>query len=117
MSRYEHLCWQAFATVAYTLMCFEYTATFFSLCWTGQGVESYREEARERLEDCLADKGLRRGMGAEVLSSLELATARMESSDPISPYWAFGVNHGGFSSTMTTSITYLIVLLQFKVTE
>ena len=42
---------------------------------------------------------------------------RLESSDPISPRSLFGLNQGLFVAFNATQITYVIVMLQFKVAE
>ena len=42
---------------------------------------------------------------------------RYHCESPISPFSAFSLSHGTLIGTFATIITYLIVLIQFKVTE
>ncbi len=91
-------------------------AVFYALCWVGQSVEDSREKAREALEDFLVEWETA-GSEEEVRGQLATLASQMEAPDPVSPFSAFAVNHAGFLNTMTTSFTYLIVFLQFKVAE
>ncbi len=108
---------------------------FYSLCWAGQQLEDRRDDARfeicnfsnnqdtvyyfslrEALEDAVVEH--RQYMDEETASALRLVASRLDApSAPISPCSAFAVNHSGYLNTIATSITYLIVLAQFKVAE
>ena len=105
----------AINTVIAALLGLIFFTVFYVLCLAGQWLEDKREEAREALEDRLVEEA--RDLDEETREQLEVVISKMEEPKPISPCSAFAVNHAGFLNTMTTSFTYLIVLLQFKTAE
>ena len=48
---------------------------------------------------------------------IDLMNELLEKDSPISPYGYFSITGGSFLSAVTTIITYLIVLMQFKLSE
>ena len=50
-------------------------------------------------------------------NKIDLMNELLENESPISPFGYFSITGGAFLSALTTIITYLIVLIQFKLSE
>ena len=50
-------------------------------------------------------------------NKIDLMNDLLSNESPISPYGYFSITGGAFLSALTTIITYLIVLIQFKISE
>ncbi len=93
---------------------FMFFSVFYALYNTGQQVEDSRSAAREALEDYMVNKQFERG---HTKSSFKMIIRRLRQAGPVSPFSAFALNHSGLMSAVTVSLTYWIVLMQFKVSE
>ncbi len=91
-----------------------FISAFYTLYNTGQQVEDARAKAAVTLEDFIMHGNIKT---ADVKTVLERLLKRLEHPKPVSPCSAFPLNHSGLMSAITASVTYLIVLMQFKVTE
>ena len=56
-------------------------------------------------------------MDPSELHTTDFVQMELQKGKVISPYAFFGVNHSGFLGAMSTIITYVIVLMQFKASE
>lgn len=83
----------------------------FSACHTGQRLEDEMKNAKYDLQKYIMQNGNECNFKCDVL--LE----RFSVNSVIRPKAYFGVNHSSFLNTMGTILTYLIVLLQFRVAE
>ncbi len=88
--------------------------TLKSIFSCGQQLEYVRAGAKARLEEKFLSM---KDPSCPIAYRLRLLISKMEYPDPISPYAMFGVNNAGSLSAMTTIFTYLIVLLQFRISE
>ena len=81
----------------------------------GQALENSREEAKDALEDWA--RALSKEEEAEHGRSVDILLRQMDRPGPISPYGFFSVNNATCVAMTATTITYIIVLLQFKQSE
>lgn len=84
-------------------------------CHSGQMLENERHECKVILEDVLRDRDDE--VQGKMKRDFDLLLSRLSQSNPISPYSFFGVNHSSLLQALATAFTYLIVLMQFKVSE
>ncbi len=91
---------------------FMFISTIFKIYQTGQNVEDSIKKAAVALENYILDENSEDSM---VKARLQSVLKRLERPNPISPCSAFALNNSGLLSVITVSLTYLIVLIQFKV--
>ncbi len=91
-----------------------YILSLSVMCYCGQRLENRQLEAKRALEDLSRSLShdLRRNLQTE--RDIAVLVSRLSEPAPISPHSFVTVNHRGFLGIMSTAVTYLIVLLQFK---
>ncbi len=82
-----------------------------SFCSTGQELENKRAKARKTLETRLRHAD---DLGDDLATEMRLLADTLGQPHPVCPYSMFGVNNSSFLCTIATIVTYLIVLVQFR---
>ncbi len=94
-----------------------YILTSALLCHCGQRLEDGRLRARRSLEDLSRTLHKKDDDSSAMEKDLMVLTSRMGQEAPLRPHSFISVNHRGFLGIMSSSVTYLIVLLQFKTSK
>ncbi len=93
-------------------------ALFFLGLYLSSGVGQDLTNTRQQAVRCLEDLGMRvyGHLDTQERMGLEIATSRLEGRVIcLSPYNLFDVTNSSFVGVLSTSVTYLIILLQFRV--
>jgi hypothetical protein len=102
-----------FFSLSFAPLALVYFQILYQLCSAGQRLEDWMEQSRK----ALANEVRRRcdEVDRQTHYDWTVLDGRLGKSGPISPGSYFVVNHSGFLCTMSTILTYLIVLLGFKI--
>ena len=77
----------------------------------GHKLDAARFRAKATLEDTFLE------IGGDKNCKMDILLARLETPGAVSPFGYFSVNRNSFLSAIATSFTYLVVLMQFKISE
>ena len=101
--------------VFFLILLLKLLSEYHALCNAGQKLKDEMEETKESFKK--ARKENAQTLTEETKVDIENLLDSLSKPDPISPYSYFSVNHACFMAAEVTTLTYLIVLLQFKGAE
>ena len=103
------------STMTHTLLFLYYLFTFGVICFLGQDLMDRQRNTSNALSRVY--HRFKHGWSQETKGYAKFVKSKIESPIGLSPYSFFTLDRSGFLSTMALIVTYLIVLLQFKVSE
>jgi len=77
---------------------------------SGQALITSIKRGKQSLEDFVIETGSEQDLG----SSWTILSSRLDNHSPITPGSAFGISNKGLVAVVSTLLTYMIVLIQFK---
>ena len=101
--------------LTFSLLFFLYLFAFFRLCSKSQEMIDAQGEAAEAFERVIFK--YQRKWSVEVCDEAHFVWRNYCKTMPLSPYSFFNLNRSAFLQCMALIFTYLIVLLQFKISE
>ena len=111
------LSWGLMSTVCFIL----YMGRLYALTTSGHGLGQEMTSLKLIIMSFVSadnyDLKLKEGPKNNFFRKLDLLICILDNNAPISPYGYFSVNGGSLLSALATIITYLIVLIQFKISE
>ncbi len=96
------------------LLCANFLLAVFHLCHLGQELIDAGTGGRRALEDLVRAGGAAGRLSVATKHNVRLLCGRLEDYCKISPHCFFDLSHSCFLGLIAISITYMIVLLQFR---
>ena len=96
--------------VGYLCLTFPNVWRLIYLTSSGQHLISCIDKSRWLLEDDIVKRGLER----DLEQTWFILRSRLDHRTPITPGSAFGLSNKGLIAVVSTLLTYMIVLIQFK---